>query len=131
MVKDNFAAKTWRPIASCKIRQAAVGKGLQVYRLYDFRVNRIKVNVVNDTGQHRGIFNPQGVISTLKKVPSFTTKPVKPNCKSTLKAVYPIGKIGLRGLQSQMVVVVHYDIGVKPPAKLDDRFSERALKGDP
>jgi len=70
------------------------------------------------------------MISALKKVPPFTTKPVKPNCKSTLQAVYPNGKIGLRGLQSQMVMVGHDDIGAQPPSKLDDRFPECASKGD-
>ena len=45
------------------------------------------------------------------------------------QAVLPIGKIGLQGLQSQMVMVGHDHIRVRPPAKLDDRFPERAFKG--
>jgi len=107
-----------------------VGKGFQVFRLNDFSANRIKVNVVNDTDRGRGIFNPQGVLSAVKKVPSFTSKPVKPNRKSTLQAVLPIGKMGLQGLQSQMVMVGYDHIGVRPPAKLDGRFPEREFKGD-
>lgn len=45
------------------------------------------------------------------------------------QAVHPIGEIGLRVLQCQMVVVGHDDISMNPPAILDDRFPERAFKG--
>jgi len=44
------------------------------------------------------------------------------------QAVHLIGKIRLRGLRYEMLVVGHDDISMNPPAILDDRFPERAFK---
>jgi hypothetical protein len=129
VAQHQIARQARRTVRVCKVLQAARPKSGQLRRLDDFGANRIEVNVINDARQNRTVFDAQGLVTALEQVSAFPAKAVEPNREGTLQAVHASGQIGLRGLQGQVVVVGHDDVGMDAPAELPDRLPEGALKG--
>ena len=57
-----------------------------------------------------------GVVATLKDMPPFVTKSIKPIRKGRLEPTHPLHQIGLRRFHTQVVVIAHQDPRIQDPS---------------
>jgi hypothetical protein len=92
-----------RPLA--KVPKAAPTERGASSRLDDMRAYWIQVNVVDHARENRVVFQQDGVVATLKQMPTLLAEPVKSNREGTLEPMHPFGEVRLRRLQGKMEVI--------------------------
>ena len=81
-----------------------------------------------DLPQGRALFDQQALVTSLKKMPSFSAQLVEPVGKGRLQPLHAGHQVALRCFQGHVVMVTHQHIGVQQPAGFVAGFEEAPFK---